>query len=416
MALSCGIDFGTSNSAFAVARAGDVFLTRVEGSDITLPSTVFYGNDQQAPLFGRCAMNAFVEREEGRFMRSLKRMLGTSLMGQGTIVNGRKKAFEAIVHDFISHIKSKAEEQCGASLENVVMGRPVYFVDNDDNANHRAQDELEKIAKSAGFKNIEFQYEPIAAAFTHERKLSSEKLALVVDIGGGTSDFTVIRLSPQGMNKVDRKADILANAGVRIGGNDFDKDLCLDIFMPILGYKTNHGDKNISIPIAPFHELSQWSKVNFLYTAKSKLELENIYKQAHEPEKFGRFLKIIDDETGHQLLAVVEESKINLTIDQSTQAHLSFVEPDLKIKITRKAFDQAVKKHVLNINHMVSDCLAQAGVTEKEIELIILTGGTTEVPIIKETIQKRFSQAIISQDNKLASVGLGLGYDSARRF
>ena len=135
------------------------------------------------------------------------------------------------------------------------MGRPVHFRDNDPSGDAQAQAELEKIARSVGFKHVAFQYEPIAAAFAHEQNLSSEKLAFVVDIGGGTSDFTVIRLSPTRKLKLDRSDDVLANTGVRIGGNDFDKDLSLKSFMPCFGLGSEYrsGDKNIKIPFGMKH-------------------------------------------------------------------------------------------------------------------------------------------------------------------
>src|SRR5690606_29664205 len=145
---------------------------------------------------------------EGRFMRSLKRILGTPLMEQGTIINGKRKPFENIIADFLRQMKTTAEAASGQAFDSVVMGRPVHFIDHDPEGDRRAEQELCGIAKSVGFKNIEFQFEPIAAAFAHERKLTEEKLALVADIGGGTSDFTVIRLSPDNIGKAGRSDDI----------------------------------------------------------------------------------------------------------------------------------------------------------------------------------------------------------------
>jgi hypothetical chaperone protein len=415
MTISCGIDFGTSNSALAVAKGGSVELAVLEGQSNTLPSAIFYPFEGK-PLFGRQAMQAFIDGEEGRFMRSLKRLLGTSLMGQGTIVNGRNKKFEGILADFIGHMKGNAESQFGGTMENVVMGRPVHFVDGDAAADARAQSELERIAKSVGFKAVEFQYEPIAAAFAHERQLTGEKLALVVDIGGGTSDFTVIRLSGNSMDKIDRKDDILANSGVRIGGNDFDKDLCLAVFMPPLGYRTTYGDKQMTLPVSPFFDMSEWSKINFLYTPKVRSQIADLYYQSHDKEKFGRFVKVLKEETGHQLLSVVEDSKISLTDRMDTEAALDFIQDGLKVQVARSAFNMAVDKHVAGISRSVTDCLQQASIGEEKIELVILTGGTTEVPVLRDMVRKRFPQATFSEENKLSSVGLGLGYDSVRRF
>lgn len=413
--MNCGIDFGTSNSTLAVAKEGNVELATIEDARGTLPSAVFYPFEGE-PVFGRKAMRNFVDGEEGRFMRSLKRILGTSLMPHGTLVNGKNKKFESILGDFIGHMKNQAEAQFCQSIENVVMGRPVHFVDGDTAADLRAQAELERIAQNVGFGNIEFQYEPIAAAFAHERKLTGEKLALVVDIGGGTSDFTIIRLSKDKMDKVERKDDILANSGTRVGGNDFDKDLCLAVFMPPLGYQTTYGEKNMPLPVSPFFDMAEWSKINFLYTPKVRGMIGNLYHQSNDKEKFGRFVKIIKEETGHQLLAAVEDSKIRLTDLPFTEASLDFVEGGLKINVALGAFNMAVDKHVAAISRSVTECLQQAGLAEDSIELIVLTGGTTEVPILKEEIGKRFPQAEVSEENKLSSVGLGLGYDSLRRF
>ncbi len=415
--MNCGIDFGTSNSAIAITGADGAGLARVEGDAATLPSAMFYpAGPGGAPLFGRCAMRAFTEGDEGRFMRSLKRILGTSLAGQGTLVNGRLRKFEDILADFIGHMKNRAEAQCGMSVGNVVMGRPVHFVDNDPAADRRAQDELGRIAKSVGFKGVEFQYEPIAAAFAHERRLTGETMALVVDIGGGTSDFTVIRLSGNHKDKADRRDDILANGGIRVGGNDFDKELCLAVFMPPLGYGTTYGDKNMILPAAPFHEMSEWSKINFFYTPKSRVEIRDLYNKSHDKVKFGRFAHIVERETGHRLLAVVENSKIDLTESTAAQASLAFIEKGLALKVPRKTFDQAIGRHIAAISRSITECLRQASLGADKIELVVLTGGTTEVPLLRNTIQSRFPAAALSEENKLSSVALGLGYDAIRRF
>lgn len=414
--MNCGLDFGTSNSAIAICRERDVTLVPLEGGDITIPSAVFYSVASPSACFGRQAMGLFMEGEEGRFMRSLKRILGTNLMQDGTVVNGRLKKFEDILADFIGHMKTVAEKRSGVEITNVVLGRPVHFADNDSKTDSRAQEALQNIAKAVGFKHIVFQYEPIAAAFAHERKLVSEKLALVVDIGGGTSDFTVIRLARDVMDKSDRADDILGNSGIRIGGNDFDKDLSLGVFMPDFGYGTDYGEKHLPLPAVPFHDMSEWSKINFLYTPKMQKQMRNILPQSHAPEKFARYIKLLEEEKGHRLLAEVEDCKIELTDHLDVTAALDFIEAGFNISVTRKRFNEAVEKHVGAIVSDIDDCLRQAQVWEGAIELIILTGGTTEVPLLKETVAEKFPQAEISEENKLSSVGLGLGYESIRRF
>jgi hypothetical chaperone protein len=412
----CGIDFGTSNSAISVAGVDGARLLPVEAGHGTLPSALFYLVTSKTPAFGRAAQKLFFEGEEGRFMRSLKRILGTPLMAQGTVVNGRLRAFDDIIGDFISYLKSAAEAHLQAPLTQAVIGRPVHFIDGDAAGDKRAEAQLEKIARAAGFRDVLFQFEPVAAAFAHEAKVEGEKCALVADIGGGTSDFTVIRVSSRYMARADRAQDILGNAGVRIGGNDFDKSLSLGAFMPELGYRSTYGKKNLEVPLSPFHDMSEWSKVNFLYTPRMRQEMNAILKESRAPRKFGRFVAALEKEAGHRILSAVETAKIELTVRDKVAAPLDFLEPGLAAQTSRHAFDDFIGPHISKISQSIAECLARAGVTREDIEVIVLTGGPTETPLLRETITALFPRAQLSEENKLSSVALGLGYDSFRRF
>jgi len=414
--MHCGIDFGTSNSAIAASMQRGVDLAPVEGDDLTLPSALFYPLGNRAPVYGRAAMRCFTGGDEGRFMRSLKRMLGTQLMNYGTLVNDKPRRFDEIIGGFISYMKGRGEELVRGSLENVVMGRPVHFVDGDPDADWAAEDQMRRIATEAGFKNIEFQFEPIAAAFAHERALTAEKLALVVDIGGGTSDFTVIRLGPARAAKADRMDDILGNAGTRLGGNDLDKDLSLTSLMPLLGYETLYGEKSFPVPRSWFHDMAEWSKVNFLYTPKMKNEVSAVLRESHARRELGRYAAVLEKEAGHRLLDVTERAKISLTDSAAVSAPLDFVEAGLAVGVTREAFERAIAARLEKIEETISEGLSQSGVQRNQIELIILTGGPTETPLIKSLIKRHFPAAALSEENKLSSVALGLGYDARRRF
>jgi hypothetical chaperone protein len=412
----CGIDFGTSNSAIATGESSGARLLPVEGNADTLPSALFFPATSKTPAFGRAAQQLFLEGEEGRFMRSLKRILGTPLMEQGTVVNGKARAFDEIIGRFISYVKTSAEKHLDAPLTQVVMGRPVHFIDGDPEGDRRAESQLEAIARKAGFAEVGFQYEPVAAAFAHEIKVPGEKRALVADVGGGTSDFTVIKVSARYMSRADRTQDILGNSGVRIGGNDFDKSLSLGSFMPALGYRTMYGPKKFDVPLSPFHDMSEWSKVNFLYTPRMRQEMKAILQESHSPKRFGRFVTALEKEAGHRILAAVETAKIELTAQESIAVALDFLEPGLAVNVARSAFDGFIGPHVEKISAAISECLAQAGVTDDAIEIVILTGGPTETPLLRDMITSRFPQAPVSEENKLSSVALGLGYDSLRRY
>ena len=414
--LSCGIDFGTSNSSIAIASDNNISLVPVENTHVTIPSALFFQRVDNKAFYGRTAIDLFFDRQAGRFMRSLKRVLGTSLMKQGTLVNGTSMSFSTIISSFLKHIKERADSVAGEEINYVVMGRPVHFVDNDPAADARAQSELLLIAQRIGFKYVEFQFEPIAAAFAHEAQLSGEKLAIVADLGGGTSDFTVIKLANQRDQKSDRSSDILANTGIRVGGNDFDKELSLAAIMPELGYRSTYGPKNLDVPLKPYVDLAEWSKVNFLYTPKLIMQVRQLLHQSHDKQRYKRLLQVLEDETGHTLLAAAEATKIALSTQEAYKARLDFIENDFFIPIRRALFEQAIRENVEKIAASARQCLQEAGVRKEAIDLIILTGGSTEVHSIQTAFKNLFPSAAIADQNKLSSVGLGLAYDSQHKF
>lgn len=413
--ISAGIDFGTSNSSIAISNHQTISLVAVEEDHTTIPSAMFFPR-RESPVFGREAARMFFDKREGRYMRSLKRVLGTSLMKQGTSINGVPVKFEKIIGGFLHNIREKANAVTGKEIEHVVMGRPVHFIDGDPDGDARAEQELKSIAQSVGFKEVSFQFEPIAAAFAHEAKLAGEKLAIVADLGGGTSDFTIIKLSGKYVSKTNREEDILANTGVRVGGNDFDKELSLTSLMPELGYKSTFGDKRLEVPMKLYHDLAEWSKVNLLYTPKILAQARQLLLQVHDKKRFARLINVLEKETGHALLASTEDAKINLTTVPSYDATLGFMEEGFAIPISREQFESAIREEIRKIEKAALDCVRLANVTEQQIELVILTGGTTEVPAIQNLFKRLFPAAMLSDENKLSSVGLGLAYESRRRF
>jgi len=414
--ISCGVDFGTSNSTIAFYQGERLTLVPVENEHTTIPSALFFERIDNTPHYGREAVDLFTKREKGRFMRSLKRVLGTSVMKQGTVVNGSPMNFSKIIGQFIKNLKDKAETVANQEIAQVVMGRPVHFIDNDPIGNQNAQEELRNIAKNIGFKYIDFQFEPIAAAFAHELHVTGEKLALVADMGGGTSDFTTIRLSKHFLNKADRSGDILANTGVRIGGNDFDKNLSLNAFMPELGYRTTYGEKNLPVPLKFYYDLSEWSKINALYTPKNLMILGQYLGQSHDKLRFSKLVNVITQESGHILLGAVEATKIALTAHKTYESPLDFIANGFSIKTTKQVFEAAIDQEITEIVASANQCVTDAGVSTQAINLIILTGGSTEIPAVQLKFRELFPNAIVSEENKLDSVGVGLAYDSKRKF
>ena len=194
----CGLDFGTSNSTLGmVDGAGHPRLVGLESGQYTIPSVLFFGFEDDSLYFGREAVAEYVTGADGRLMRSLKSVLGTSLIGDTTRVKARRYGFLEILGIFIAELKRRAEAELGGPVDTVVCGRPVHFVDDDPVADAAAQDQLEGAVRAQGFRHVDFQFEPIAAALDYERQVTLERLALIVDLGGGTSDFSVVRVSPE---------------------------------------------------------------------------------------------------------------------------------------------------------------------------------------------------------------------------
>lgn len=414
-----GIDFGTTNSAAAISDGATPRMVDVEAGKDTIPTALFFADKTNCVHYGRDAQNKYTNGDgSGRFMRSMKRILGSQTMRGGTVVNGKMTRFDTIIEYFVKHLKQKIDKAAGTKVEYVVMGRPVHFRDNDPAGDAQAQAELEKIALAAGFKHVAFQYEPIAAAFAHEQNLTSEKLAFVVDIGGGTSDFTIIRLSPERKFKLDRTEDVLANTGVRIGGNDFDKALSMKSFMPCFGLGTEYKshDKNITIPTSPYISLSTWSSVNEVYNYKTLNMVRGYTVWGLEPAKTKRLYEIIENRLGHKNLDYVENAKIALSSQQDYEIVLDFLTDAPLVKTNRSIFEDSIKSDIAKIEKSVQECIAQAGIKNTDIELVILTGGSTEIPYVSRVMQSYFPNAELSSANKMASVGLGLAYDAMRRF
>ena len=417
MTLVCGLDFGTSNSTIArLDSTGTPHLLKLEAGRETIPSVIFFGFEDDSVHFGRQAVAEYVTGADGRLMRSLKSVLGTSLIGDTTRVKAKTYGFIDILGIFIAELKRRAEQELGGTLESVVCGRPVHFVDDDAVADAAAQEQLAGAVRAQGFRHVDFQFEPIAAALDYERQVSAERLALIVDLGGGTSDFSVVRVSPERAKSSDRGGDILATAGVHIGGTDFDRLLSMAKVMPQLGLGTMTRDGKRHLPVAPYHDLSTWHRINRLYNAQTLRDLRGTRREAQAPERVAMMMELIEDRLGHLLVGAVEAAKIALS--DTDQTDFSFAVRDRSIETVMSIgdFTAALRLPVMRIEDTIGETLRRAGVTAGNIDSLILTGGSTQVPAIANRLQALFPEAELVRTDVLGSVGLGLALDAKRKF
>jgi hypothetical chaperone protein len=410
---ACGLDFGTSNTTLGVSGAGE--LARLEGDETTIPSAIFFPPNA-APKVGRAAMSAYLDGEAGRLMRSLKSVLGSSLINEATQVGRERVKFREVIARYLAIVKRRAEAATGRELDAVVHGRPVHFVDGDPAGDARAEDTLREIALSIGYRDVSFQFEPVAAALDYERTVAREELALIADIGGGTSDFSVIRIGPGRSGREDRKDDILANDGVRVGGVDFDRRLSLGSVMPLLGFRSAMKRQELEVPSVYFHELATWSSINKLYDGRSLRQIREIRREASRPDLLDRLIRVIDDERGHGLAAEVEHAKIRLSAGEETELPLGFAESGLKAPIRRQAFEAHTSALSEKISEHIRRCLKSAGVGADKIDAVFLTGGSTRIPHVRAAILGEAPEARVVEGDIFGAVGSGLTIEAGRRY
>lgn len=410
----CGIDFGTSNSTVGIADASGASLIALEAQSPTLPSAVFWDEDG-TPVFGRAALAAYVGGDEGRLMRGLKSMLGSSLIHERTRIGTRTVAFRDILARFIGHLKAGADKATGGSTR-VVLGRPVHFVDDDAEADAAAETVLAEVARSVGFTEIAFQYEPIAAALHYEAGLVREETALIFDIGGGTSDLSIVRVSPDRAKKADRSDDILANDGLRVGGTDFDRLLSLAEAMPHLGFNSPTGGGRGVMPRHYYLDLATWHRINMLYTQRTEIDLKALEREADQPELVGRMRHVVAERQGHALAMEVERVKIALSDAEAERLALREIAGGPNPVVTRDRFEEASDVPVARIRAKVAEVLAQAGLRADQVTAAFLTGGSSSLPVLRDTVAQALPGVPLVAGDLLGSVGTGLALDARRRF
>ncbi len=414
-ARALGIDFGTSNSTVGWWRPDSEPLIALEDDKITLPSVIFFNVEERRPVYGRLALHEYLEGYEGRLMRSLKSLLGSSLLKSETTVLGSAMPFKDLLGLFIGELKKRAEGVAGREFDSVVLGRPVFFVDDDPKADQEAQDTLVAVAQKLGFKDVSFQYEPLAAAFDYERSIAREELVLIVDIGGGTSDFSLVRLSPERREVADRQSDILATGGVHIGGTDFDKQLSIQGVMPLFGY----GSKMKSDAFMPtsYHlNLATWHTINAVYAQKSQLALQNMRYDIVDATGIDRLFKLIEQRAGHWLAMQVEASKIELSDTERRDIDLARVEAGLVAELSRELFEGAIAPLLERVRGSITELLNSADVDPARVDTVFFTGGSSGVPALRQSVAAMLPNARHIDGDRFGGIGNGLAIEAMKRY
>jgi hypothetical chaperone protein len=412
----CAIDFGTSNSAVALPEGASLRLAPVEGDYTTLPTAVFFNTDENTREYGRAALEAYIDGFDGRLMRSMKSILGSALADSTTdLGDGSAIRYTEVIGLFVDHLKRKAEKAAGASIERAVLGRPVFFVDDDPRADLLAQQQLEAAARSVGLREIHFQYEPIAAAFDYESHLTEEGLVLVADIGGGTSDFSLVRVGPERMKRIERKDDVLAHHGVHVAGTDFDRRVELATILRELGYQSLDPEGR-ELPSRVYFDLATWHLINTVYSPKRVSELGLMRHLYVDMRQHDRLIRVVERRLGHALAAFAEEAKIGVSAGGETMIDLEQVEDDLRLAFDEAQLVQAGHDDMQRIVQAARDTVQAAGVATRDVSAVYFTGGSTGLAFLSNALAAAFPTAKPVFGDRLASVATGLGIHARRIF
>ena len=414
-----GIDFGTSNSSITIwdvekrTLVRDPRIAGVESSFMYFPYTL----RRDPPLIGDAAKLRYVQDlMRGRFFQAIKTILPNRTFTE-TIVNNQSYQLEDLIAFFLRYLKAKADEVTRQDVKRVVMGRPAVF-SAEPEEDQLAQDRLRMAARLAGFEEIHFQYEPIAAAFAYEARISQPERVLVGDFGGGTSDFTVVQLDPRRQGLTERAGDILATGGIPVAGNKYDSATMWHKLTPRFGRGATYESwgKHLEVPDTLHRQICQWDQIVFLRNAPKLDLIWRLARLSSDPAAFERLEALVKDNQGFAIFQMIEGAKIALTTQDT--APLRFTHPRIALdeRLTLAEFDRNSADLTGAIAAKLDQFLAEARIAPASVETVFLTGGTSFIRSLRAEFMHRFHDAKIRDGGEFTSVGDGLALSAPLFF
>ena len=433
-----GFDFGTTNSSIALldpesglqlasfpSFAGPLESFR---SVLYLEQVKTASGPRRAHAFtGPAAIEHYLQADEkGRLIQSLKSHLSSRSL-TGTEVFGRRYKLEDLIARILGDLRKHAEAQFERPIRYAMVGRPVRFVgadtpEDDDFAVSR----LRQAFSAAGFEHVDFEMEPVAAACAYEATLDHDELILIGDIGGGTSDFSLLRVGPGIRRRGRTPQDLLGNSGLGLAGDAFDARIVRKLVSPALGSNSEARSLNKLLPAVPswiYANLERWHYLSFLRTNNVREILKSALIRALEPEKIQALITLIDDDLGYQLHQAVQQVKFELSrtdraefrFREGNLAHPSLVSPnlDLRIPVSRQEFESWIESDLQAIEGSVDKLLQASGVDPRAVDRVFLTGGSSFVPAVRRIFETRFGKDRIRGGNEFTSVAHGLALRAA---
>ena len=425
---SAGLDFGTTNSAIATLVGSAPTLAEFPvpgGLTHTFPSVLYFERRKEGTLTrltsaaGPKALQNYLEAEDkGRLIQSLKAYLADRRF-DGTGVFSKHYSLEDMIALIARHLLTDARGLTPIPGR-VVVGRPVNFSNAlDSKDNEFALGRLRSAIAQCGFVEIVFEYEPVAAAYSYEQTLERDELILIGDFGGGTSDFSILRVGPTQRRRGRAREDIVGTDGVAVAGDAFDKQIIRKLVAPRLGLGSEYfspPDKFLPIPSWPYERLERWHHLSFLNTAKNLEMLEQLRRSALIPERLEAFVHLIKDEMGYRLHESVRRVKFDLSVNAEAQFEFHCEPVSIAKKVTRLEFEKWIEPEVTSMAECVDRLISATGVSADDIDHVFLTGGSSFVPAVRNIFIERFGLEKITGGDELTSVATGLSLCAAKQW
>ncbi len=420
-AASIGIDFGTTNSSVAIAHAsGDVELAHF--SEIGTPTdsyrSLLYlervkegGVNALKSWSGPAGIEQYLSSDgNGRLMQSLKSFLSSRSL-QTTEVFGRRHTLISLIARILRDLRQQAEEQFGIKINAAVVGRPVQFVaaESEDD-NKYAENRLREAFREAGFESIEFELEPVAAARYYESTLDRDQLILIGDFGGGTSDFSLLRVGPTIRRRGRTANDLLGNAGVGLAGDAFDAKIVRHLVAPALGAGSQMRSLNklLTVPGWVYSKLERWHYLSFLKARDTMEMLRGVQGHALEPAKIKALIHLIKEDLGFRLHRAVQAAKCDLSSHPEAMFKFADGIVDIETELQRSVFEGWIAEELEQIQTCVDSLITSSGTQCAEVDAVFLTGGSSFVPAVRRIFETRFGRDKLRAGNEFTSVAHGL--------
>jgi hypothetical chaperone protein len=418
LSRAIGLDFGTTNRALAIAGPDRRIALARFGADTTFRSILYFAEDENARagrlrvVAGPEAIDAYLNtKSPGRLIQSTKSYLASRLFTQ-TQVLSENYTLEELIGILLRHLRKATEAQFGDLGTTLVAGRPVHFSAARDSADDDfALGRLRAAYAQAGFTDVHFLPEPVAAAYKYQQRLQREELVLIADFGGGTSDFSLVHLQQKQSAQREPAQQVIANDGVGIAGDTFDSKLVRKLVAPLLGlgseYRSEFG-KVLPIPNWLYEHLERWHYLSFLKTRKNMELLKQLHYQALEPEKIAALIDLVDHDLGYRLYRAIEAAKCELSAQPRSQFRFTEATTAVENPVDRNEFEDWIEPDIRQITNCIERLLASANVAPKEIDAIFMTGGSSFVPAVRRIFERKFPRTPISAGQEFTSVAEGL--------